>query len=167
MNSHMKKNYLFPIQSLALLSGSIVAWWTLWKEFNRFFDAGYSIFDIADCTVPNPITTACFYGGIVFVAAFVWSLLIWIAPYIKPSISSKALHCQKYLRWLLVAGTLFAWTNFAIQFIRFAQNGFQPTVGCAAVVVNNPFVTPCFYGASIFLMALGIATLIRKHHATS
>lgn len=52
---------------------------------------------------------------------------------------------------VLLAGTLFAWGNFTIELIDWV-NKRSCSTGCAIGVVN-PFLTPCFYGACVFLLA--------------
>lgn len=59
---------------------------------------------------------------------------------------------------LLLVGTLFAWTNFAIEFINWI-NKQACTTGCAVGLVN-PFLTPCFYGALMFLASFIISALL-------
>ncbi|MFA7201506.1 MAG: hypothetical protein WC099_00655 [Candidatus Paceibacterota bacterium] len=59
---------------------------------------------------------------------------------------------------LLLVGTLFAWTNFAIEFIDWI-NGRACSTGCAVGLVN-PFLTPCFYGALMFLTTFIISAIL-------
>jgi hypothetical protein len=93
--------------------------------------------------MPNPLSTPCFYGGVMFVVAFIWS--VWIL------FSERTLTgSQKYLKNLLIFGVVFAWGNFAFEWYKyFTSNG--DYVGCAGVPVPTPFQTPCFYGAMIYL----------------
>lgn len=69
---------------------------------------------------------------------------------------------QKLIVWetvVLTAGTLFAWTNFIYELINYLQKK-ACTTGC--FVGANPFLTPCFYGALVFLLALILNILILK-----
>ena len=54
---------------------------------------------------------------------------------------------------LLLSGTVFAWGNVLKEFkIYFAAGGqILQTAGCP---VTNPIITPCFWGATAFLIAL-------------
>ena len=64
--------------------------------------------------------------------------------------------------WVLLAGTLFAWTNFTIELVSWigkTKNEFSCSPG---EVATNPFLTPCFYGALVFTVAFVIATIIWK-----
>jgi len=62
---------------------------------------------------------------------------------------------------VLLAGTLFAWFNFANELIAYNQST-SCTIGCTAGV--NPFLTPCFFGAIFFTIAfiLNIILVIRS-----
>lgn len=55
---------------------------------------------------------------------------------------------------VLLVGTVFAWTNFTNEL--FAWLNDKPCeTGCSATnAVINPFLTPCFYGAVFFAIAL-------------
>jgi hypothetical protein len=61
---------------------------------------------------------------------------------------------------ILLAGTLFAWTNFTIELTDWL-NQQACTLGCAAGL-KNPFLTPCFYGAICFTIAFIISAIIFK-----
>ena len=73
---------------------------------------------------------------------------------------------MKNLLWaeffLLLAGTIFAWTNFTIELLNWL-NKRACTTGCA-VGLKSPFVTPCFYGAIAFLIAFILSILILKRY---
>ncbi len=60
---------------------------------------------------------------------------------------------------LLLIATVFAWTNFFREFVDWLNN--KPCeAGCTASnELVNPFLTPCFYGAIFFALAL-VLTLI-------
>jgi hypothetical protein len=61
---------------------------------------------------------------------------------------------------VLLAGTLFAWTNFAIELVDWL-NKRACTLGCSIGLVN-PFLTPCFYGALVFALAFILSAMILK-----
>lgn len=61
---------------------------------------------------------------------------------------------------LLLAGTMFAWTNFGIELFDW-MNKRACTTGCAIGLVN-PFLTPCFYGAVFFLTAFILSAVMLK-----
>ena len=62
---------------------------------------------------------------------------------------------------ILLVGTVFAWTNFAIELISWI-NHVPCTSGCGFSVVSpiNPFSTPCFYGALFFSLAFILIVII-------
>jgi hypothetical protein len=61
---------------------------------------------------------------------------------------------------VLLAGTLFAWTNFGIELVDWL-NKRSCTTGCAIGLVN-PFLTPCFYGALVFTLAFVLSAIMLK-----
>lgn len=149
----MKKILLY-IQSAILLGGVVFAWYTVFGDFQRFFDAGYSINQFRDCSVPNPLATPCFYGAIMFIITLVLSLFI-----LTEADATKGAKSQRKLMWLLLAGTLFAWGNFAYQLYIFYQPRVGDYLGCSGVTDAHPIYTPCFIGAVIYLGAF-IASLV-------
>lgn len=68
--------------------------------------------------------------------------------------------------WVLLIGTIFAWANFIYEFVvwlggKTSPIACNPLVGEAEGVVN-PFLTPCFYGAIMFLVAFILVVIIKK-----
>jgi len=61
---------------------------------------------------------------------------------------------------ILLAGTIFAWGNFIYELINWL-NKRSCITGCVVGLVN-PFLTPCFYGAIFFTIALILSALILK-----
>jgi len=59
--------------------------------------------------------------------------------------------------FVLLIGTVFAWTNFSIELFDWL-NKRTCTIGCAANL-TNPFLTPCFFGA-LFFTASFILSLV-------
>ncbi|MBI4090505.1 MAG: hypothetical protein HY422_00605 [Candidatus Komeilibacteria bacterium] len=139
----------FFVQSLVLLGGTVFAWYTISIDYRRFYDIEGTIFKVVDCRFPNPVTTPCFYGAWAFLIAFIWSIAV-----IRKKEEAAQKRQEKYLVWFLVAGTLFAWGNFAYGFFKFVANQGKPVIGCSGQLVGDPFGTPCFYGAVLFLLSL-------------
>lgn len=153
------KNNLIKIQALVLLIGTGFSWYTVYKDFARFYEIYGSITRIKDCTIPNPVTTPCFYGAFAFLLAFIWASKILIdSQKIEINIDLK----QKRLHWLLIASTIFAWSNFAYGTFRFYTTTALERISCSGIPTNSVFTTPCFYGSVIFLMALIVSILIKK-----
>lgn len=149
----MKK--LLTWQSLIILAGTLFAWYNVVKNFIRFYNLEGTIFKIKDCAIPNPVTEACFYGAVGFLVALVWSYYI----YQKPELTKKVQH---YLWWFLSAGTIFAWYNVSKEFVAYYSAHSGVVLGCSATPITNPFLTPCFTGASIFLIAAILAGFIHS-----
>lgn len=63
--------------------------------------------------------------------------------------------------YILLGGTIFAWTNFGIELNDWLNNR-ACTLGCSAGNLTNPFLTPCFYGAVFFLLAFILSYIILK-----
>lgn len=61
--------------------------------------------------------------------------------------------------FVLLAGTLFAWFNFATELVSYYQKS-SCTFGCSAGA--SPFLTPCFGGAIFFTVALVLHLFIVK-----
>ncbi len=142
-------------QILFLLSGAIFAWNSTIQNFIRFYGYEGTIFKIKDCFIPNPVTEPCFYGALGFLIALLWSIYIY-----RNRNKAKTTKYQHYLWWFLAAGTIFAWYNVAKEFIAFYGAGNGPVLGCSATPITNPFLTPCFAGASIFLLGTIVAGII-------
>lgn len=139
-----------------LLVGVIFSWFTVYQDFSRFYASEGTFFKVKDCVVPNPVTTPCFYGAFAFLAAFIWSFRI---P--KMSEEKKPLQYQ-YLSYLIIASTLFAWSNFIFILAKFLMRPKGSiAIGCSGQVMTNPFNTPCFIGSAIFLVALVVVFLVR------
>ena len=147
---------LLKIQSVVLLGGSLFAWYTVYTDFKRFYDVEGTLFRVQDCIIPNPVTTPCFYGAFAFLIAFIWSL------YIINWQSEKRSWHQSRLVWLLIASTLFAWGNFGFTLYKFWLSKGAPTIGCSGVLSTSPWVTPCFTGAVMFLIALIVGIVLKK-----
>lgn len=129
-----------------LIFGVGFSWYTVFSDFLRFHKIYGTIFKIENCLVPNPVTTPCFYGAIVFFVALVTLLL----------------RKYQFLNYLLAGGTLFAWSNFLYEAYKFYLPSNIQKIGCSGIVVTNIFNTPCFYGAIIYLGSLLIFKGFRK-----
>lgn len=151
----MNKKF-FCLQSLVLLFGTIFAWYTVVGDFIKYFRVEDSLFKFQNCLAPNPLSTACFYGALAFLAAFAWSVMILKMP------EEKQISQQKKLIILLIAGTIFAWGNFSYGMIKFLNANNRPVTGCSGNIVVNPFNTPCFYGALFFSAGLIVSLIVSK-----
>jgi hypothetical protein len=150
-------NRLLPKAQAGLLAaGTAFSWFTLVRDYRRFFAAGGRVFELSGCIVQNPLSTPCFYGALAFLAAFVWSILILRS-------APQAIRGQQAgLTWLLAAGTVFAWGNFAYEVYRFygAPKAALPLSCPPGESAVHPLLAPCFYGALIFFGALVVSVLI-------
>ncbi|MHB1118407.1 MAG: hypothetical protein ACYCZ7_02725 [Minisyncoccota bacterium] len=152
---------IYWVQAGVLLSGTVFAWTTVAVDLLRFYQVEGTLFKIVDCVYPNPVTTPCFYGAIAFMVALVWAGLLLKK---EGEVRRKS---EKYLSGLLIAGTIFAWISFA----RLAYNFYTALpgqgIGCSGVPTANPFVTPCFFGAALFLVAFVVSLMILTKEAKS
>jgi hypothetical protein len=146
---------LYWLQVYTLLVGVIFSWTVNVIDFMRFFRAEGTLIKVNDCLFPNPVTTACFWGALAFMVAFAWS--VWLVG--KDDLIR--IKSQKFLMVFLSAGTAFAWSNFGILMYRFYTALPGQGVGCSGVPASSPFLTPCFYGSMLFLVALIISIIIR------
>jgi hypothetical protein len=153
----MNKN-LFKLQAGVLLIGTLFAWYTVYSDFARFYNLYGSITRISGCAIPNPVTTPCFYGAFAFLLGFIWSVIILRRISKGEEISKK----QRNLKYLLIAGTIFAWSNFALEIYKYYSSKTAVKVSCSGVATDNVFLTACFYGSVIFLTALIVSLVIKK-----
>ena len=152
----MRKAYL--LQTFVLLLGTVFAWFTVFTDFTRFYRLYGTIFKIGGCSPPNPIATPCFYGAFAFLGGFVWSL------YILKASKEKKIVNQKKLNILLIAGTIFAWSNFSFEIYNFYFKKMANKVSCSGVATDNIFTTACFIGSMLFLSSLIISLMINKRY---
>ena len=150
----MKKAYW--LQSTVLLAGTVFAWFTVYADFSRFYNLYGNVMRIKNCIVPNPVTTPCFYGAFAFLGAFIWSLYI-----LKINKNKKVVH-EKKLQILLIASTIFAWSNLALEIYRFYFQSVGSKVSCSGVAADSVFTTACFIGSMIFLGSLIISIIINR-----
>lgn len=153
----MYKN-LLKLQTGTLLVGTLFAWFTVYTDFTRFYNLYGSITKISGCVIPNPVTTPCFYGAFAFLLGFILSAIVLHKSLKGEDFIKK----QKHLWLLLIAGTLFAWGNFAFEIMKFYSSKTVVQVSCSGVATDNVFLTSCFYGSVIFLSSLIVSTLIRS-----
>jgi len=152
---------VLPRLQVALLgAGTAFSWVTLVADYRRFFAAGGRVFELSGCVVQNPLLTPCFYGALAFLIAFAWSVAILRS---SPQVARAR---ERGLVWLLAAGTVFAWGNFAYEVLRFfsaqkTSSSFSCPPGEGLV---HPLLAPCFYGALIFLAAL-VTAIALLHEA--
>lgn len=138
------------VQVFVLLGGVVFAWYTTVQNFVRFYHFEGTLFKFRNCVIPNPVTEPCFYGAIAFLVAFVWVVYV---------LRKNVVHHFRYLFWFLAAGTTFAWVNVTREVVAFYTAKGTSVLGCSATPIVNPFLTPCFTGASIFLLSLLLAAV--------
>ena len=129
--------YIYWLQSLVLLGGVLFAWNVVGDDIARGLD---------------PLKVMCFYGAIGLSLAFLASTYVLC---LKGKLRGL---WQKAITWLLGAGTVFAWGNWSYVAYKLFR-GEQCLSACPAGV-TNPFLTPCFYGASIYLAGFLIALVL-------
>ncbi len=138
------KNNLLLWQSLLLAGGTVFAWSKLIPQFGNFYAAYGTFWRFRDCTIPNPLATACFYGSLAFLFALFWSLAVFRSP--SPI-------GERYLRNFLLFCVFFAGSvvsyEFADYYKLFGSNAIP--VSCSPGVF--PLLTPCFFGLLFFLGA--------------
>jgi len=146
-------------QSVWLLMGTIFAWFTVYSDFTRFYNLYEDLTRISNCVIPNPVTTACFYGSFAFLGAFIWSLVINKASIPKKKTNQKKLHI------LLIGSTIFAFSNLALEIYNFYFSKDSSQISCSGVPSDNIFVTPCFIGSMFFLGSLIISSIIKRKNS--
>lgn len=139
-----------------LAAGTLFAWYSVVTETVRFYRTEGTLLKISDCVYPNPITTPCFWGAVLFAVVLILAF--------RHASQRRIVH-------LLVLGTLFAWGNFAWGVRSFYQAPSGEGTSCSGVPVDSPFESSCFYGAIFFTAALiagalYLRTLVRADRVT-
>lgn len=140
------------LQAVALAAGNYVGWSTIIKEVDVYCTQNgggfWSLTDFNGGLTRNPLVSACFWGSIVFLIAFAWTVSLLLEK------NAKQLRLNvNRLWWLLLGGTLFALANNVPVIYKFYTRPTGSFRSCSADVVTNPFVTSCFLGFSAFLAA--------------
>lgn len=146
---------LLLIQTLLIAAGTIFSWSRVVVQFQTFTHLYGTIFRIKDCTFPNPLVTACFYGSVAFLVALVWSGIL-----LQNSILN--IKNERYLRNFLLFGVFFALSVLTFEFLAYYKvfRTSAPIVICTPGVF--PLYTPCFYGMLFFLASYLVARYIVK-----
>lgn len=155
----MNDNKLLKLQSVVLFLGTIFAFYTVYTDFARFYGLEGTLFKVKNCVIPNPVVTPCFYGAFGFLIAFVLSVKI-----LKTIDLDKIKKKQRTLLFVLIGCTVFAWGNFFFTLYKYfrALSLNEAFTGCSGVTASHPFVTPCFIGSAIFLIALLVGISLDK-----
>ena len=138
-----------------LVAGTAIAWSTVALAFVRFYRVEGTLLKVTNCQFPNPITTPCFYGAVAFMVA-----LLWAASLARSAKLSA--HGYGGLWWLLLASTIFGWSNVAYEFWRWNQSPTGFIVSCTTESISSPFQSPCLYGSTMFLGAWFTVGAIRR-----
>lgn len=150
----IKRSWLVA-QTLVLLGGTVFAWTNALAQIREFYELYGTLFRFTDCVIPNPFTTACLYGSIAFLVAFIWSVRVL-----------QTQTGERYLRNFLIFCVLFAGSVVSLEFAQFygVVPTSVPSVGCTPGIA--PTLTPCFYGFLIFFLAFLIswANITRRPH---
>ncbi len=139
------------ILALLTLAGAVFAGGSVTRDFIAFYGYEGTLFKIADCVTPNPVTRPCFYGSLAFVVAFAWTLSLL-----------RSSDLGRGLRWLtifLVGCVLFALSNLSLELYRFYAAPVGSAIGCSGAVIQNPYATPCFVGSTLFVASLATCLL--------
>lgn len=149
------------MQALALLAGNAVGWTAIASEVDVFCaqqGSGYvSLLTFTGTVTTNPLMTPCFWGSIVFVITFAWTLSLLLEKN-----KSKIHASQKKLVYLLGGGTVFALLNNVPVFYNFFTKPKSTGLSCSANAINNPFLTSCFLGLCAFAIAFIFGLLALK-----
>ena len=138
-----------------LVVGTVIAWSTVTLGFIRFYRAEGTILKFTNCALPNPLTTPCLYGAIAFLVALIW------AAYLASHTMSIG-RGYEHLWWLLLASTIFGWSNVAYEFWTWIRSATRTIVSCSAQPISSPLQSPCLYGSTMFLGAwLSVDLIVR------
>lgn len=136
----MSEHTLMRAQMGLLGGGTLFAWYSVATDALRFYRTEGTLLKFSDCVYPNPVTTPCFWGAVLFVVILVLAV--------------RRAREQRIVQ-LLVLGTVFAWGNFFWGVRSFYQAPSGEGTSCSGVPVDSPLESSCFYGALFFTAALG------------
>jgi hypothetical protein len=138
-----------------LTTGTVIAWSTVTLAFIRFYRVEGTLLNVTNCQLSNPITTPCFYGAIAFIVSLVWATSL-----------ARDLNVRRRgyegLWWLLLASTIFGWSNVAYELWRWHQSSTGFIVSCTTEPISSPLQSPCLYGSTMFLAAWLTVGLMRR-----
>lgn len=148
----MKLQRLRLLQTFVLLGGFIYATYNIVLDFIKFYDIEGTIFKFTNTALPNPLLIPCFWGGVMF----------GICTYLSFVTYRGTKDFKKVLEYLVFIGTAFGWSVFSYSVYKYyeALRLKESFIACTGVKAENPIQTPCFYGASIYLLALVVTGLI-------
>lgn len=149
------KKYLL-IQTIIIGAGVVYSWSRVVLQFQIFYQKYGTIFRIKDCSYPNPVVTACFYGAVAFAIAFIWSLNLFLHETLN-------LKRETYLRYFLLFGVFFALSVLGFEFLLYYKiyQPAGPIIACSPGVF--PLKTPCFYGMLIFFISFIWSSITIRH----
>lgn len=126
------------LQIIVLFIGVVFAGWAIYGEITgKFWLQLY------------------FYGFLMFLVTFVMAVYV-----LKLKDKKRRLILQKRLVETLSVGAVLSAVNFGLSACNFYNRRFcAPT---CRVGIDNPFGSPCFYGAVIFLISLWVAIKVYK-----
>lgn len=148
----MKKE-LLVLQSYWLVLGTLFAGYNVFRVIEKYLsvDGSWLVFKMPGGLI-NPLLTPCFWGFVVFLFAWVWSITLRI-DYSKAS--------QYRLIWLIALGAIFAWGNYGYELGRLYRDQ-ACNLGCVPGYFGIPQFTSCMVGAVIFTLALIAAVKLRR-----
>ena len=147
--------------AISLAAGNYVGWSTIFKEVKTYCSqhsgSFWSLTDFSGGITGNPLVSACFWGSIVFLIAFAWTIsLLFEKSSVKLGLNIKRVW------WLLLGGTIFALANNIPVIYKFYTQPTGSFSSCSASAVNNPYLTSCFLGFSAFLVSFIFAIFARR-----
>lgn len=152
------KSTWYLVQIASLIIGSLIAWITVIRGFINFYAVEGTIFKVVDCNYTNPFITPCFWGAMAFLIALIWSITL----YTKRN-QDKAQGQERGLLWLLVASTIFGWSNVGYEQWLIIKAQGEAVIGCSGAMTSI-FQSPCLYGSIFFLLAMLATVMIVKNN---
>ncbi|HQT83082.1 MAG TPA: hypothetical protein PLW99_02960 [Candidatus Paceibacterota bacterium] len=146
------KNILL-VQTLLLFGGTVFAWSATLSQFSTFHSLYGTLFRFTDCTVPNPLTTACFYGSTAFLVALFWSVRAYQRPHPVN---------QRRLRNFLLFCVVFAASVVAYEAVEYYKLFGPPTSAFICTPGVSPVQSPCFTGLLFFIAAFVTAVFAAR-----
>jgi len=151
MSSRISPLY-YLVQSTILLGGALYAWSIVYHNFLNYFSSTDNIPLV--CLNGGTVLSVCFFGAIIFLMTFIWSLIIYRSDQGK----NFCMWSERVLAGVLTLTALWAW--FLTGLYHIGTIAWANTELCPIKGSYLPIEDPVFYGATIFTVACLWAILI-------
>lgn len=142
---------LLLAQTLLIAAGTAFSWTVIVMRFAAIQAHFGTIFAFGGSSLVSPVFTPCFYGGLGFIVALVWSLTL---------VRTFSERSARFLSHFLLFGTLFAASVLTIELCQYYRIFGGPLIACTPGVY--PLAGPCAIGGSIYLASFIVSRFLLR-----